>query len=281
MFVSQMDRLGRYYGKQQGDAISYINGKIGDHNVVVCYMPGMGTRTTRIELALVVGICGGAQSPPDYREIFLGDVTIKRLASGTLWAGQFQRFGLFLNGLRAAKARDELQTQVLQYLQEGTTGCNYPQASDVLYKAAYLHKHYGRVPSIRCCCSEGDAPDRICEAAVERSLDDLGCYPSQIIHWQEPFESNISVYIGTVASGNMVIKSGQYRDTIAGKEEIIGFKMEGAGVWDHVTCLTIKTVCDYTDSPKNKSWQAYAAATGTSAAKAFLENWRPVKQEGY
>lgn len=31
---------------------------------------------TVIDLALVVGICGGASSPPEYQEIFLGDVII-------------------------------------------------------------------------------------------------------------------------------------------------------------------------------------------------------------
>ncbi|KAH2007600.1 hypothetical protein KXV43_009045, partial [Aspergillus fumigatus] len=36
------DRLGGYYRKQPGDDNAYINGRIGNHNVVVCCMPGMG-----------------------------------------------------------------------------------------------------------------------------------------------------------------------------------------------------------------------------------------------
>lgn len=67
------------------------------------------------------------------------------------------------------------------------------------------------------------------------------------------------------------MKSGEYRDKVAVKEGVIGFEMEGAGVWDNVLCVIIKGVCDYVDSHKNKRWQAYAAATGASAAKAFLE----------
>jgi tetratricopeptide (TPR) repeat protein len=56
--------------------------------------------------------------------------------------------------------------------------------------------------------------------------------------------------------------------------------MEGAGVWDNIPCIIIKGVCDYADSHKNKLWQAYAAATGASVAKALLEYWVPENHEG-
>ncbi|KAL4946579.1 hypothetical protein BDV06DRAFT_218295 [Aspergillus oleicola] len=71
------------------------------------------------------------------------------------------------------------------------------------------------------------------------------------------------------------MKSGKHRDEIARKEKVIGFEMEGAGVLGNVPCIIIKGVCDYADSHKNKLWQAYAAATGASAVKAFLEYWMP------
>jgi nucleoside phosphorylase len=76
------------------------------------------------------------------------------------------------------------------------------------------------------------------------------------------------------------MKSGQHRDEIARREKVLGFEMEGAGVWDNVPCVIIKGVCDYADSHKNKLWQAYAAATGASVAKAFLEYWVPESREG-
>ncbi|KAL4741624.1 hypothetical protein BDV11DRAFT_203350 [Aspergillus similis] len=312
LFDEVYDRLGKYYGKQQGDANSYMNGRIGNHNVVLCYMPGMGTRSaasvasnlrvsyTGIELALVVGICGGAPLPSDCREIFLGDVIISdsviEYDFGRQYPGEFMRktgvrdtlgrpmpeIRALLNGLRAAMAHDELQSQVLQYLhtlQQKGTRWNHPQTDDVLFRAAYLHMHHGQAPSIRCCCSEGDIPDKICKDALEKNCDDLGCDPGQIIRRRGSSEANISVHIGTVASGNTVMKSGQHRDTIARKEGVIGFEMEGAGVWDYVPCLIIKGVCDYADTHKSKSWQAYAAGTGASTAKAFLEYWRPGRHE--
>jgi hypothetical protein len=69
LFDETYDRLGKHYGKQSGDANSYINGRIGKHSVVLCYLPGMGKGSTAsvasslqvsytgVELTLVVGIC--------------------------------------------------------------------------------------------------------------------------------------------------------------------------------------------------------------------------------
>jgi nucleoside phosphorylase len=76
------------------------------------------------------------------------------------------------------------------------------------------------------------------------------------------------------------MKSRQHRDEIVKREKVIGFKIEGAGVWDNIPCIIIKGVCDYADSHKSKVWQTYTAATGASATKAFLEYWMPAKQYG-
>ncbi|KAL4861672.1 nucleoside phosphorylase domain-containing protein [Aspergillus spectabilis] len=107
LFDEHYDRLGKYYGKQQGDANAYINGRIGKHDVVLCYMAGMGKGNAAsvasslqvsyrgIELVLVVGICGGAPRPPGYQEIFLGDVIISdsviEYDFGRQYLGGFQR----------------------------------------------------------------------------------------------------------------------------------------------------------------------------------------------
>ncbi|KAL4960362.1 nucleoside phosphorylase domain-containing protein [Aspergillus stella-maris] len=112
--------------------------------------------------------------------------------------------------------------------------------------------------------------------ALGRDCDDLNCNKEQQIRCREISEDTpASIHIGLVASADTVMKSGQHRDEIVKKEKVYGFEMEGAGVWDNVPCLIIKGVCDYADSHKSKVWQAYAAATGASAAKAFLEYWMP------
>jgi len=42
LFDETYDRLGKHYDKQPGDANAYINGRIGKHHAVLCYLPGMG-----------------------------------------------------------------------------------------------------------------------------------------------------------------------------------------------------------------------------------------------
>lgn len=48
------------------------------------------------------------------------------------------------------------------------------------------------------------------------------------------------------------------------------FEMEAAGLVDNFPCLTIRGICDYADSHKNKIWQEYAAATAAAYAKELF-----------
>lgn len=48
------------------------------------------------------------------------------------------------------------------------------------------------------------------------------------------------------------------------------FEMEAAGLMNDFPCLVIRGICDYADSHKNKTWQAYAAATAAACAKDIL-----------
>ncbi|KAL4758885.1 purine and uridine phosphorylase [Aspergillus foveolatus] len=313
LFDEHYDRLGKRYGKRGGDANAYINGRIGKHDVVLCYMPGMGKGSAAnvasslqvsypgIKLALVVGICGGAPSPPEYGDIFLGDVIISdsviEYDFGRQYPGGFSRksgakealgrpsrkIRTLLNSLRTENARSELQSQTQGYLQvlqqRGAKWC-HPGVSDVLYRASYLHKHYSHPSPVKCSCFESDLAEQICDKALGKECDELGCDSSQQIRCREISEAiQTSIHIGPVASADTVMKSGQHRDEIAGKEKVFGFEMEGAGVWDNVPCIIIKGVCDYADSHKSKLWQTYAAATGASVAKAFLGYWGPESRE--
>ncbi|KAL3482632.1 nucleoside phosphorylase domain-containing protein [Aspergillus germanicus] len=275
-------------------------------------MPGMGKGSAAgvassllvsypgVKLALVVGICGGAPPPPKYQEVFLGDVIISdsviKYDFGRQYPGGFQRktgvkdtlgrpgreIRALLNGLRAENARRELQDQAQQYLHTlQQTGIKWihPGVDDILFKACYLHKHYSNAFA-GCSCFGSDSPDQICEEALGRDCNDLDCDHGQHVRCREALEAApTSIYIGPVASADTVMKSGQHRDEIVKKEKVIGFEMEGAGVWDNVPCVIIKGVCDYADSHKSKVWQAYSAATGASVAKAFLEYWMPAKHK--
>jgi nucleoside phosphorylase len=77
------------YGKAQGDPNAYTTGRIGNHNVVLAFLPSMGKVSAasvaaslhcsfpEIRLGLVVGICGGVPTHRDTKdEILLGDVII-------------------------------------------------------------------------------------------------------------------------------------------------------------------------------------------------------------
>jgi nucleoside phosphorylase len=315
LFDETYDRLGQLYGKQPGDANSYINGRIGEHNIVLCYMPGMGKGSaasvasslrvsyTGVQLALVVGICGGAPYLSGDQKIFLGDViiseTVVEYDFGRQYPGGFQRktdvkdilgrpdreVRTLLTGLKAARTRIEFQDQMYQHLriiQQSDEQWQHPRSDDVLFEASYHHKHYGEGSSTRCCCFLGNSPDNICKDALEKTCDSLGCDESRVSRRRDGAEAvKASAHIGKVASADTVMKSGEHRDKIVREESVIGFEMEGPGVSDNVSCIIIKGVCDYADSHKSKTWQAYAAATGASAAKAFLGYWRPTHNEGW
>ncbi|KAL4972232.1 hypothetical protein BDW66DRAFT_164314 [Aspergillus desertorum] len=301
LFDETYDRLGEHYRKEPGDDNAYVNGRIGNHNVVVCYMPGMGKGSAasvasslkisykRIEVALVVGICGGAPYPLSGGEIFLGDVIISSIPGGfekklgvrdTL--GRPNRtIRSKLASLQARRSRKDLQEKLLQHLQalqKSLSNWHYPTIDDILFEASYQHKHYGLTPPA-CPCLDS-MPEDICKTAVESPCTSLCCDMDRVFRRRPSTEHNSPrVHIGTVASADTVMKSGEHRDRLVQSEGVVGFEMEGAGVWDNIPCIIIKGVCDYADSHKNRAWQAYAAATGAAAAKSFLEYWEPTARE--
>ncbi|KAL3432938.1 hypothetical protein BDV09DRAFT_172988 [Aspergillus tetrazonus] len=311
VFDVTYDRLGRDYGKEPGDANTYVNGRIGNHNVVLCYLPrkGKGSAASvasslqvsyrNIRLALVVGICGGAPSIGE-DQIYLGDVVIsdsvveydygrqypggfqrKTDVEDTLW-GIDRRLGTFLSGLKATRTMAEFRRRVSGYLntlQRSELRWSRPGIADVLYEAAYLHRHYTNDGAIKCDCAEECTSDNICETALNKDCDELGCEDTHIVRRRAAGESVPSVYVRKVASADTVLKSGQHRDAIVRTENVAAFEMEGAGVWNNLPCIIIKGVCDYADSHKNKLWQAYAAATAASATKVFLEYWEPLQSD--
>lgn len=288
LFDETYDRFGRFYGKQLGDTNSYVNGRLGEHNVVLCYLPGMGKESaasassslrvtyTGVRLALVVGICGGApRRPSSDTQIFLGDVIISDEVVEYYRGGEgsFQRntdvkdilskpdrreIRSFLTGLMANRTRGEFQNHMLQYLhtmQQSEQKWQYPDFSaDVLYEASHHHKHYNQSSSPSCRCFDGDSPEDICEAALEQTCNSLGCDMDENGRHRDgtgPFQS--CIHVGKVASGGTVMKSGKHRDQIVTKESVIGFEMEGAGVCNKISCIIIKGVCDYADSHKSKA----------------------------
>ncbi|KAI7970683.1 hypothetical protein EIK77_003083 [Talaromyces pinophilus] len=307
LFDEHYDKL---YGKHVGDANSYVTGRIHNHDVVLAYMPGMGNRRsagvargllssfTGVKLTLLVGICGGIPYAPDGTEIILGDIIIgdsvieydfgrqyphgferKSGVKETLGSPN-QEIQSFLNRLRTRRMREQLQRHTAQYLQilqeMEDSEWRYPGVSnDTLFEASYRHKHYQQQSPIECICVGCRSTfDPVCEQALKSDCKKIGCAGHLVQRRRlnadcpAPF-----IHIGTIASASSVMKSGEHRDQLSKKEGVIGFEMEGAGVWDILPCVIIKGVCDYADSHKNKAWQNYAAATAASCAKSFLAYW--------
>ncbi|ETS03756.1 purine and uridine phosphorylase [Trichoderma reesei RUT C-30] len=254
-----------------------------------------------LKLALLVGICGGVPGT-GADEILLGDVVISKTVVQHTLGRQYpntfvtkdtvcDRLGRPNRDVRTLIAnfetelgRRRLRQKACQYLRDLQSRatqerhrCNYqyPGATeDKLFASTYRHKHRG---SQSCKCTE--AKDGLCEEAARAFCSNLLCDEGQLVvrqrlEWKKTLTPEDAqcpeIFIGCVASGDTVMKSGEHRDQIAIPRDIIAFEMEGAGAWDEVPCVVVKGVCDYADSHKNKRWQPFAAATAASVMKAML-----------
>ena len=303
------------YGKAPRDSNAYSTGVIGPHNIVLVHMPDMGKVAAAtaaaclrasfqgIQLALVVGICGAAPFGEQLSEdILLGDVVIseglvqydlgRQFPNNRFVRKDTPRDNLPRPGLEIRAALAKLQTeQGRSWLQNKTSGylrvlrqelsdmVTYPGATeDRLFKSTYRHKHH---EPLECAiCANDDGRDDVCDMAVAMSCEQLKCHQRELVprvRLSQP--SNPVVHFGLIASGDTVMKSGEDRDDIAGRDDVIAFEMEGAGVWESFPgSLVIKGVCDYADSHKSKRWQGYAAATAAAVTKGILENWNTSTQ---
>ncbi|VUC37084.1 unnamed protein product [Clonostachys rosea] len=267
-----------------------------------------------VRLALVVGICGGVPGPnKDGDEVLLGDVVISNsLVQYDL--GRQYPGGVFLRksslqdnlgrpnknirsllrSFETHRSRDKLERRTAHYLRQlqatyqkqskrNRGKYTYPGTGvDELFEPTYRHRHRFST----CCTAE-----LTCSKALDLSCDEVGCEDSHLVdregikHKQTLEDEDPSkaqepaIYIGAVASGDTVMKSGEDRDRIAKDDDVLAFEMEGAGVWDEMPCIVIKGACDYADSHKRKRWQDFAAATAASATKALLETLGTVDNE--
>ncbi|KAF7555253.1 hypothetical protein G7Z17_g2323 [Cylindrodendrum hubeiense] len=288
LFDRDWEDDGPPYDKTSGDPNAYSAGLVGRHNVVLAHMLGMGkinaaavasncrSSFPNIRLALVVGVCGAVPIVPKTKnEIILGDVIVStgviQYDFGRRLPERFMRKDTLLDSLgrpnteiRALLAKlggmhdkkklsGKLAGHLDEIQKEPELEAEYPSiANDRLFDPNYRHIEDGE--SCEECGCNGEL--------VRRRRLDQGI-PQPAVHF------------GLIASGDTVMKDGEERDNIARQEGVIGFEMEGAGMWDTFPCIVIKGACDYADSHKAKGWQRYAAATAAACTKAFLEYWVP------
>lgn len=292
---------GAPYGQASGDQNAYTAGMVGEHNVILVHMPGMGKSHAaksaanclhsfpNIAIALLVGICGGVPSGPSggAREMILGDVVVSD------YVVQYDFGRQFPNGLRIkntgvdslerpndkiraciSKIRSDaaVPAELTQHLASLGGLATYPgAANDKLFAPTYHHNHQHQDTS---------ASYAGCHNPIGASCDELGCDESNVISRARlnGGDSNHhipSIHYGTYASGDLVMRSGEDRDKIAKGLDAIAFEMEAPGVWQSFPgqTLVIKGVCDYADSHKNKLWQKYAAVTAAAYMTLFLSYW--------
>lgn len=299
-------------GKAQNDPNSYITGRIGRHDVVLALLLNMGKASssgaaaalrssyTGLKLAVLAGVCGGVPgSDGEADEMILGDVIISRSVIqfdlGRQYPDKFSRKDTIHDNLgrsnldirsflaiyesdferaRLENGRADVLKKVQQKAVEQRRRTRYrrpPPSEDCLFQSTYLHLHQNWKEAG---CGSSDSGG--CDAAARTSCRELGCDQRNLVTRDRLADNETQVpriFIGNVASGDTVMKSGDHRDNLARQNDIIAFEMEGAGIWDQIPCVIVKGICDYADSHKNKKWQPYAALAAASATRALLERY--------
>ena len=306
------DEDGDPYGKAPGDTNQYTTGRIGKHDVVLVLLPNIGKPSaagaaasfrssyTRLELAFLVGVCGGV--PYIGRdEVLRGDVVISKMVVqydlGRQHPHRFEtrdtieeslgRPNKAIRGLitifETEMGRARLQKKAAEHLQDLQSKAegrqadyNYPGPNqDKLFEPTYLHRHH------EACNACGNGP---CTEAASASCEELRCEDEYLVS-RERLEKKQQValelaqaptiFVGRIGSGDSVMKSSHRRDELARIHQLIAFEMEGAGVWDELPCIVIKGVSDYADSHKDKlkRWYDFAAATAAATTRAVLDRY--------
>jgi nucleoside phosphorylase len=295
---------------QNDESNTYTTGWMGRHNVVLVQMSGPGKLAgahtagallksfPKVNLVLVVGVCGGTPNHPETKEeIRLGDVIIGTEIVQYDYARQYdnkivrkntrrddlgrppEMIRAFLNKLSWVTTIEDLHKTTEEFLRKlcATTGFqdhSYPgPENDKLYQAEYVHRHRDEQECDTRDCFEYQRAGA-CSTAMEMLCVDLKCNPQKLVHRKEAKIGRPKIHLGRIGCGDSVIKSAEFRDKTARKDELIAYEMESAGIYERIPAtIVIKSVCDYADSHKNKGWQKHAAATSAACAKAVLGMW--------
>lgn len=275
-----LDEVHKSLPRKPHDNNVYSYGKIGDHNAVLACLPSGRTGTTaaaqvssqlrntfpRMEFALLVGIGGGA--PSQQHDIRLGDIVISTPSGNNGGVIQYDfgktvAEGKFVNasslnkppalllsivsGLRAKHIHEEprLYAHVQAAIKKNPTFSSPGPRKGILFQPGYDHPE-GRPSCDRCETSE----------RVERP---------------EIRSTEAAIHYGLIASANQVMRHGASRKRLQEELNVLCFEMEAAGLMDDFPCLVIRSVCDYSDTHKNKEWQPYAALVAAAYGKELLE----------
>jgi nucleoside phosphorylase/tRNA A-37 threonylcarbamoyl transferase component Bud32 len=85
------------------------------------------------------------------------------------------------------------------------------------------------------------------------------------------------VFIGTIASANILLKNPYERDQLRERFNVKAVEMEGSGIADATWSLdtgylVIRGICDYCDSRKGDEWQQYAAVVAAAYTHVLISS---------
>lgn len=164
----------------------------------------------------------------------------------------------------------------------------YPGSkNDILFESTYCHKHY-RSP--QCICDDHNkVGDPVCGRSRRTLCEQTGCdkdhlLPRLRLEHKKKLEDGgdvntaqqPSIFVGRFGSGDTNFNSAIDRDYIAQKHNMIAFETEGAGVWDELSCIIIKSASTYGDGhimSDLEAWENFAAATAASAARGLIDHY--------
>lgn len=264
-----------------------------EHNVVIAVLPdgqyGISSATAvikdmihtfpNIRIGLMVGIGGGA--PSTKHDIRLGDVVVSAPRQGK--GGVFQYdFGKTIQdqSFRTTGFLNQPPAVLLTAVtvlsgQYESDGHNLERdISNILEKKPRLRKAYGRPdPKSDRLYKSGIIHPKDNQAKCEANCD----APGNLVvrHLRTEDEDNPAIHYGIIASANQLMKDALVRDKFAAEEGVLCFEMEAAGLMNHFPCLVVRSICDYSDSHKNKEWQGYAAMVAAAYAKDLLDRVAP------
>ncbi|KAF5978884.1 hypothetical protein FCOIX_5595 [Fusarium coicis] len=273
------------HAKMKGDSNTYALGTIGQHMIVAACLPSgeYGTNAAadaasnmrrtyhEVGFCLLVGIAGGAPSPEV--DIRLGDIVVSHPTSTSSGVTHYDR----------GKEHEENTFQLTGNLQGPPRSLrtaisalrSKPDAS-----SSSLQPHLERIArsiphsSTSSYSHPGQENDHLFKAVCSTcfALRDCINADSHVQRRARRPTDLPEIHYGLIASGNRVLKDASTRDRWAKEYGILCFEMEAAGVMNILPCLVIRSICDYADAYKNKTWQNYAAATAAAYAKLLLRH---------
>lgn len=292
------------------DSNTYSWGRIGDHSIVIASLGGenygltsaattatcMANSLPHLRFGLLVGIGAGVPNLEE-NDVRLGDVVVGIPKNGHPGVvqydlgkmkenDQFQRVGalappptVLLKAVDKLRAKQRLKgSRLPEILSQAVQ--NYPMLADpkgrdpaFTYQGAESDRLF-EPTSVH--VSGGISGQNLSGGTKRRRIGDTqscdGCDVEREIEREERPTSDPEIHYGTIASGDLVIQDGVFRDKLLKRlgTDVLCYEMWAAGLVSNFPCLVVRGICDYADSHKNDRWQNYAALAAAAYTKELL-----------